>query len=418
MSAACLSVAVAGCGGGTKAGTPSPSGSPSASAKTVVRDANADLVIWADDAKAKVLAPFVEKFGKENNIKAVVQAVNDNGRDSFVTATLAGKGPDIVVGAHDWVGKFVENGAISPIAMSSEQKATFFPTAIAAGTYNGQLYGVPYAIENIGLIRNTDLAPQVPATMEALVANGTALRKAGKVTQPMAMQVGQTGDPYHVYPFLSSAGGYIFGKKSNGDYDPNDLGLLGPGAAKAATKLAWLRDQGALKTSVGYQEALDLFTKGQTPYLVGGPWMVADIKKAHINFAVSPIPAFAGGGPARPFLGVQLFYISSKAKNATFAQEFALNYAGKPEVQEALYEAGQRPPAVKSVYEAAAAKDPNLKAWFEAGANGDPMPAIPAMNAVWGPLGVAEANIVAGKGDPATIMKQAGTEIRKAIDGG
>jgi arabinogalactan oligomer/maltooligosaccharide transport system substrate-binding protein len=67
------------------------------------------------------------------------------------------------------------------------------------------------------------------------------------------------------------------------------------------------------------------------------------------------------------------------------------------------------------VYESVAARDANIKAWFEAGADGDPMPAIPAMNAVWGPLGVAESNIVAGKGDPVEVMNKAAQEIQKAI---
>ncbi len=38
-----------------------------------------------------------------------------------------------------------------------------------------------------------------------------------------------------------------------------------------------------------------------------------------------------------------------------------------------------------------------MKSWFEAGAGGQPMPNIPAMNSVWGPLGQAAADVIAGK---------------------
>ena len=32
----------------------------------------------------------------------------------FVTAAQAGKGPDLVMGAHDWIGNLVQNGTIDP----------------------------------------------------------------------------------------------------------------------------------------------------------------------------------------------------------------------------------------------------------------------------------------------------------------
>ena len=45
----------------------------------------------------------------------------------FVTASQAGTGPDLVMGAHDWIGNLVQNGAIDPIPMTDTQKAAFLP---------------------------------------------------------------------------------------------------------------------------------------------------------------------------------------------------------------------------------------------------------------------------------------------------
>ena len=59
----------------------------------------------------------------------------------------------------------------------------FDPLAVKGMTFSGQLYGVPYSIENIALIRNTDLAPDCPATMEDLVAAGKQLVKDKKATE-------------------------------------------------------------------------------------------------------------------------------------------------------------------------------------------------------------------------------------------
>ena len=60
--------------------------------------------------------------------------------------------------------------------MTEEKKAEFNALALEALTYNGQVYGVPYAIENLVLYRNTDLAPDAPATFEELVATAQELR--------------------------------------------------------------------------------------------------------------------------------------------------------------------------------------------------------------------------------------------------
>ena len=127
----------------------------------------------------------------------------------FKTASQQGTGPDIVVWAHDAGTDFVQNSAIDPVTMPDT--SMFDPLAVKGMTYQGQLYGVPYSIENIALIRNTDLVADCPKTMEDLVAAGQALVKDKKTTEIMALQVGQKGDAYHIYPLLTSGGGSFFG---------------------------------------------------------------------------------------------------------------------------------------------------------------------------------------------------------------
>ena len=77
-------------------------------------------------------------------------------RDRLVTADPAGEGPDIIIGAHDWLGALVSSGVVAPIDLSGVA-GDITDVAISAFTYEGKTYGVPYAIENIALIRNTDL---------------------------------------------------------------------------------------------------------------------------------------------------------------------------------------------------------------------------------------------------------------------
>lgn len=405
IAVAALSLALTACGDGKSA-------SPSSS-----KAAGGTLVIWADDQRAAALKPFADKFGQANGVTVQVQAVSKDLQTNFVTASQSGKGPDIVVGAHDWIGNLVQNGAIDPVQLPDAQKSAFADVAVKAVTFNGQLYGVPYAIENLALIRNTDLAPTAPATIEDLVAAGQALKGAGKVSNIMALQVGANGDAYHIYPLYTSAGGYLFGQKPNGDYDPADLGVDKPASVAAFKKIAALGEKGsgALTRSITGDNAIPTFTGGKTPFLISGPWAIADIKKAGIKYDITPIPAFAGGKPAQPFVGVQAFYVASKGKSKALANEFIANYLTKADLQVALYQANPRPPALTAALDQVKASDPDIQKWLDAGKGGAVLPAIPAMAAVWDPFGKAESAIVGGADVPSTLTAT-GKAITEAIN--
>ncbi|MDF8265525.1 sugar ABC transporter substrate-binding protein, partial [Luteipulveratus flavus] len=351
------------------------------STKDPARDAKADLVIWSDADRAPTVSKYAAQFGQENGITVAVQIVTD-ARQQFKDATKVGKGPDVVVGAHDWLGELVQNATVSPVNLSAADQAKFAPQAMAATKYNGQVYGVPYAVENIGLIRNTELVPNAPKTMDELLTQGQKLVASKKVTNVLAQQIGKKGDAYNGYPYLSAFDGGIFGTKANGDYDPAKVIVGSPNSVKGGELLAKMGKAKALSTNIDDKNVDTLFDSKKAPFMISGPWAIDKIKKSGVKYAISPLPTVAGGGSMKPFLGVQMFYVSAKAKNATFAQEFVTKYVPREDVQEALFAAGNRPPALTAAYDKVAATNPDVKAWFEAGKDGKPMPNIPAMNSV------------------------------------
>lgn len=397
-----LVLAAAGCGG---------KATPSSTTKT---SATSTLTIWADDQRAAVLKQFADKFGQANGVTVKVQAISKDQETAFTTASQQGTGPDVMVGAHDWIGNLVQNGAIDPVQLTDQQKSGISAQALKAVTFNGQLYGVPYATENLALIRNTDLAPQAPATVEDLVADGKKLQAQKKVSEILCLQVGQVGDAYHLYPFYSSAGGYLFGTTASGDYDPKDLGVGKPSSIAAFAKIGTLAKEGALKRSITSDNSIPTFTSKKCAYLVSGPWALPDIKKAGIKYDITPVPGFAGGKPATPFLGVQTFYVAAKGKNKALAQEFVTNYVNTPELAVALYQADPRPPALTAAFDQVQATDPDLQKFVDAGKNAVPLPAIPEMAAIWDPFGKAEAAVIGGA-DPTTSVTAAGKAIAAQI---
>ena len=376
--------------------------------------ADADLVIWCDNDRYPVIKKYADQFASDNGISAAVQVSTDV-RAQFTTAAKVGKGPDVIVGAHDWLGQMVQDGTVQPIQLDPSVASQFAPTAIAATKFNGQTWGVPYAIENLGLVRNTALAPDAPKTVDDLLAAGNKAVKAGKAKQAFVFQVSTVGDAYYMYPWLHAYGGGIFATKSNGDYDPSKVIVNNAGSIKGATEIQKLAQMKLLATSIDYNAANLMFQKGQVPFIITGPWSIAAFKDAGIKYAISNLPTPPGGGTMTPFLGIQMFYIAKNAKNVAFAQEFVTKTMTGKDVQIALYEVGQRPPALTAAYDEVSASNADIKAWYEAGKGALPMPNIPAMNAVWAPLGQAEADIVSGKSQPAARMNAAAAEITKAI---
>lgn len=402
VAALALALAASGCGGDTP--------------KTTTPESSGKLVIWGDDKRAAALKPFAERFGAENGVTVEVQAISKDQQTTFVTAAQQGSGPDVMVGAHDWIGNLVQNGAIDPVQLTAAQQQAIAPNALKAVTFNGQVYAVPYATENLALIRNTKLAPAAPATIEELVRTGKRLKADGKAAEILCLQVGQNGDAYHAYPLFSSAGGYLFGTNAAGEYDKGDLGVGKPESIAAFAKIRALGEKGdgALKRSITMENSIATFTAGKCAYLVSGPWAITDAKKAGLAYDISPVPGFAGAGPARPFLGVQSFYVAAQGKNKALAQEFVTNYVTTPELAVALYQAEPRPPALIAAFDQVKGADPDLAKFVDAGRDAVPLPAIPEMAGVWDPFGKAESAVVGGA-DPKAALTAAATTIASQI---
>ena len=375
---------------------------------------DADLVIWADDTRAPVLAPIADAFSAEEGVVvSVLEVPFDQIRDNLSVQGPAGEGPDIIIGAHDWLGELVSNGVIAPLDLGGEA-ALYSDVAVQAFAYEGDNYGLPYAIENIALIRNTDLVPEAPATWEEVEAIGQGLVADGTVSLPIVIQQA-TADPYHNYPLFTALGGYVFGQADDGSYDPNDLGIDSAGGLAAAQQFAEWSETGLISSDIDYGIMIDSFSTGDTPFAVTGPWAVGDFTDAGVNYVVEPIPPVEGGTP-QPFVGVQGFMISSFSEAPDLATTFVVDFLGTEEVQLALFEAGQRPPAMTSAFDQVSG-DPNIQGFGLSGIDGAPLPNIPAMSAVWSTWTDAYTLIFQGE-DPIGAFETAADTIRTDIDQG
>ena len=82
---------------------PEPTEAPEATAAPAATGPT--LVIWADNTRAPALQKIAPAFEEKYGVKLQIQelAFGDI-RDNIKRAGPAGEGPDLFIGAHDWIG--------------------------------------------------------------------------------------------------------------------------------------------------------------------------------------------------------------------------------------------------------------------------------------------------------------------------
>jgi maltose-binding protein MalE len=387
--------------------SPSPSPSPTPPPGAVA----GTLTIWADVVRAPILTEVAKDYTTATGVPVAVYEIGFGDiRDRLVQQGPAGEGPDLIIGAHDWLGQLVQAGVVAELDPTLSGKASSFSkVALDAFTYGGKLYGMPYVSEAIALYYNKDLVPTPPTTWDELKATAKQLQDAGTVTQGLCLQ---KGDPYHTEPILTGFGGYIFGKDpTTGAYDPTDVGLDSPGGLAYADELDSLVKDGLLKDNVDYGACTTLMTTGKAAFWMTGPWALNDFTKSGINFGVAPIPMMKV--TPRPFVGVQGFMVSKFAKNDLQAKTFLTEYIATDDTMQKLWTADPRLPVWNEL--ATKMTDPNIIAFTQSASAGDPMPAIPEMSNVWGAWTDAINLVFAQTQDAEQAFKDAAVKIRGLI---
>lgn len=371
-----------------------------------------NIVIWTDSDRAAAVTKVASDWASKNGatVKVVTKNFGDI-RDNLGTVAAA-DAPDVITAAHDWTGQLAANGLVLPLYPSAAVKKQFPAytlNAFSYGTAVKKLYGVPAAVENIGLVVNTKLV-KAPKTFAQLEASALAQKKKAKLSFGIAVQQGSGGDAYHMYPFFSGLGGYVFGVNKAGNLDPSDIGVASPTLIKNAKLVDKWNKEGLISSKVDGATAQNAFLKGQAAFWITGPWNADTLKKSGLSFKVMQVPAIVK--PSVPFLGVQGFMVTKFAEThgvGGAAVDLVTNFFATPAAQTELAAANGRPPANS----AAKSNDPVLAQFSAASKGGVPMPNIPQMSSVWGDLG--QAWVKSTKGSGATKASVAFKTAARAI---
>ena len=366
------------------------------------------LTFWVYDAgRIEVLNTLGKKFEAEFGVPVEVSMV-DLGqiRNQFLLASGGDECADIAIIPHDNLGPLVENGMVTEINLGSK-KSSFLQPALDGFNYNGKLYGVPLAVENIGFFYNTTMMSAPPETWDDAIAIAQDLIKAKKAE----VMMGLPDATYNAYPVYDCFGGSIFGKKSDGSLDGTKVLMADSGFVAG---LEWLttqvRQKKLIPENIDWDAAHVLFEGGKAPFCMTGPWALNRFKEAKVPYGIAKFPAAKKGGPAgNPFLGVQGMIISSASPRKLLAQSFAVDFMAREENFKAIFQAEQRPSAWKSVFESAS--DSDTKGFNAAGVSAIPMPSIPEMGKVWDAWVAAAALAFSGERTPQAALDNAKAQI-------
>ena len=385
----------------------------------MARAAGPTLTIWTDQTRKDAVTQVASQWAAKNPGVTINVVVQDFGgiRDKLGTVDAA-SAPDVIVGAHDWTGQLAANGLVEPIYLSAAVKKQFPAYTLNAFSYGlavKKLYGVPTQIENIGLVVNTALE-KIPTTFAQLEQEALAFKHKHSGNLAIAVQQGSGGDAYHMYPFFSGLGGYIFGTNSAGNLDPSNIGVANKAFLKNAKLIDKWNKEGLINSAVDGSTAQNAFIKKQAAFWVTGPWNSQLLEQSGLKFKVIQVPAIVNASV--PFLGVQGFMVTKYADPhgvGGLAEDLVANYMTTPAAQLALAVANGRYPA--NTVAGKQVHDPVLAQFGKAGTGGVPMPNIPQMNSVWGDLGGAWVKATKGPGatPAATAFKGAARAIADKI---
>jgi maltose-binding protein MalE len=367
------------------------------------------LLIWVRADWGFNPAVF-ESFEAETGIGLAIEPYPPGEMNArFVEAAETGTGPDIVLGANEWVADLAERGFIAPLEAGPWMNE-FLPYAVQVFTVDEHVYGVPIAMDNLAFVRNAELVPDPPATWSDVTEISRQIRSTGAADYGFVLN---EFDFYHFFPILSAFGGYMFGTLPDGTFDPADIGLNNPGAVAATS---WLRDMVAddlMPATINWQETHDMFYQGRSAMIITGTWQIHAIRESGLPLVVSAFPV--QNQPARPFVHVYGFMINANSPRQEAAHRFLTDHLANEPNMAMLHDSIQQLPTHVAVFEKM--EDPLLVGFAEAARISQRRPRESLMGAVWDPMADAIQLVREGQRDPQDALDGAVEAIRANLEG-
>jgi len=338
----------------------------------------------------------------------ILQVPFDQLQNKFLTEASAGGGPDVLLGASDWIGNYAESEVVLPLneIAGAEFAAGYNPAAISGVTFDEQIYGVPQNVNGVALFYNKTLVPTPPTTTDELLAMASEIAAAN----PDVYGFGLIANFYSNVGYLFGFGGAIF--QEDGETSAFDT----PETTAFLTFLKKVRDTPGVFTQADQGAVESIFREGKLAMMFNGPWFqqaaTESLGAEGVGVALLPAISELENAPAKPFVGIQTFYVNANLDDDQAALAFAFaEWMSTAGVQPFVDEAGYLPAANEVTLPA---ENPLAATFVEQYAAGVPLPSNPKMGAVWTPAGDMIVKALEGTLPPEQAAAEAAETINAA----
>jgi arabinogalactan oligomer/maltooligosaccharide transport system substrate-binding protein len=311
--------------------------------------ANKNIVVWADESRGPNLTTTLKTKGDwvPGYTVTIKSFANFDALKDAIDKATATTGPDIVVGANDWVPTLAKNGKLAPLTLTASQRARFSASQFYDLSYKKKLYGIPVDVNNVAMIYNTKLVTSAPKSLGEMVD----YYKANKTSKSLkaGLCVAGGGMSWGAHSVFSALGADAYYFNSNGtinkskSFNPNEFG----GNVKK-----FLMDG---KKSNGFFPATDTgckdnFLAGSVPFAIIGNWEWNDYKAKGFTMNLMPVPGASAGRSGNAFGSVSGALLTTFAASngvEAAAKSLLVDFFGSTAGQVAYQLNEKRPPAEK-----------------------------------------------------------------------
>ncbi len=336
----------------------------------------------------------------------------------------SGKGPDMTAMNASQLPVYASKHVFQPLDDAFDNgldKSALVPGAVTAGQYDGKQYGVPANFTPLLLFYNKKLFAKAgisapPATWDEWSADLKKLTKGGgpggKPSQ-YGMSVG-THDTVEIIPLLlREQGGGVMSD------DGKNLILDSPASIQAMTYWTNLIRNGQI-SPVGQSgaDADKLMQAGKAAMEINGPWLTSSLEESKIDYGLAMVPA--GPTAQNTLYDSTTFSLGSRAKSdkKKAAEEF-MTYWNSKESQTYFANTTGFPPTRTDIAPSEL-KNAVVAQFAKYAVKAGPlMQGQPNFGQIQrNVLDPTITKILDGKGDPATLLKQAAAQIRPMLSSG
>jgi len=364
---------------------------------------------WSGDYLTAIEQAFRDYEAEHPGVTIDLSKPEDTS-NALSVAIPAGEGPDIIGWANDQIGTQALAGNI--VALNDYGidltflNTTYEPAAVRGVVWQDTIWGLPESQEGIAIVYNADMVgeeylPSDPMDFEDLLAKAQAFyEETGKYL--ICNQGLGNADAYHVAPIYFGQGVPEYVDDEGNAY------LDTPEALAAGQWMVEFSEYAPAETNHDICKAM--ITEGDAGAWWTGPWAIADLEAAGINYGIIPM--------GKPFVGIKALMLSANAVdrgNEALAIDIMKYFTSGP-VQAKIAAANKTIPAPTAALQAADVQAlPSLRG-FGASLNlGVPMANTPYAGAQWGPVGEATTAIWNGAQTPEEALVAAQAAIEQAI---